>query len=87
MIFSHKPKSFASFNIHFRYKLFRFYPSDGIASKLIFSTFEENEGTEVWSMRDQEIDVMVTREKMDEFEELTTILHTPFNLLVDDIER
>ena len=33
-------------------------------------------------MRDQEIDVMVTREKMDEFEELTIILHTPFNLLV-----
>jgi hypothetical protein len=31
---------------------------------------------------------MVTRDEMDEFEKVTaTFLHTPFQLLVEDIER
>lgn len=39
-------------------------------------------------MRNNEIDIMVTRDEMDEFEKvITTFLHTPFQLLVDDIER
>ena len=41
----------------------------------------------MWSMRNQKIDVMVTREKMEEFKETTKKFTHTFYLLVDDIER
>ena len=76
------------FRTFFRYKLFRFYPNDKNASKLIFSTFEEvHEGTEIWSITKNQVDVMVTREKLNEFDKMSKVLQIPNRLLVDDIER
>ena len=76
------------FRTSFRYKLFRFYPNDKNASKLIFSTFEEvHEGTEIWSITKNQVDVMVTREKLNEFDKMSKVLQIPNRLLVDDIER
>ena len=70
-----------------RYKLFRFHPSNANASKLIFSTFEDNERTEIWSMRRNEIDVMVTKESVETLQKVSSLSHTPYNILIDDIER
>ena len=70
-----------------RYKLFRFHPSSANASKLIFSTFEDNERTEIWSMRRNEIDVMVTKESVETLQKVSSLSHTPYTILIDDIER
>jgi len=70
-----------------RYKLFRFHPSNANASKLIFSTFEDNERTEIWSMRRNEIDVMVTKESVETLQKVSLLSHTPYTILIDDIER
>merc|ERR1712141_71458 len=69
------------------YKLFRFHPSSANASKLIFSTFEDNERTEIWSMRRNEIDVMVTKESVETLQKVSSLSHTPYTILIDDIER
>ena len=70
-----------------RYKLYRFHPSSANASKLIFSTFEDNERTEIWSMRRNEIDVMVTKESVETLQKVSSLSHTPYTILIDDIER
>ena len=74
-------------SVYFRYKLFRFYPRNRNESDNIFSTFTENEETEIWAMGKEEVDVMVTPKMMNKFRNTATFLHAPFAILIDDIER